>query len=428
MKRRDFLASGLLAATAAAAARKPNFLFVLADQFRGDALGVDGNSFVHTPNLDRLAKGGVRFANAYAPQAVCTPSRASLLTGVFPTTHGLTDNVYGIDSVFALRQYRLEPHYPGLLRAAGYVTGYIGKWHLGERPPGFFDYFSGYNSQWPHWLGQRDNSAYRSDVETDDAMKFIEQNARKPFLLTVGYYPPHDPYDPPRRFYAYYTGKNVDHADYYAACTAIDWNVGRLLDRLDRLGLARDTMVIFTSEHGETFGQRPLSGNKRVSYEESARVPLLLRYPAVLPAGAIYEGGVSTIDIMPTMLAAAGLPIPARVEGKNRIQEILSGATAWKEPVFQQNITQPKIMGGPHDERMVRLREWKLILRRLRTPNPPNMDELYNLKEDPREQHNRIAEASLKPKVHELAALMLAWGKRINDPLAVEMASRYARA
>jgi N-acetylglucosamine-6-sulfatase len=427
MKRRDFLTSGLAAVAAAADARRPNFLFILADQFRGDALGVDGNSFVHTPNLDRLAKGGVRFVNAYAPQAVCTPSRASLLTGVFPTTHRLTDNVYGVDSVFAVPQYRLEPHYPGLLRAAGYVTGYIGKWHLGEKAPGFFDSFSGYNSQWPHWLGERDKSAYRSDVETDDAMKFIEQNTGKPFLLTIGYYPPHDPYVPPKRFYQHYTGKNVDHVDYYAACSAIDWNVGRLLEKLDRLGLARDTMVIFTSEHGETFGLRPLSGNKRVSYEESARVPMLLRYPAVLPAGAVYEGGVSTIDIMPTMLAAAGLPIPARVEGKNRIPEVLQGDTGWKEPIFHQNITQPKIMGGPHDERMVRLRDWKLILRKLRTPRPPNMDELYNLKEDPREQRNQIAEPSMKPKVQELAGLMAAWGKRIGDPLAVEMASRYAQ-
>jgi len=425
MQRREFLLAAAAAAVAAQA-KKPSFLFILADQYRGDAFGAAGNTFVHTPNLDRLAKSGVRFANAYAPQAVCTPSRASLLTGVFPTTHRLTDNVYGIDSVFALPTYRLEPHYPGLLRSTGYHTGYIGKWHLGGKDPGFFDYFNGYNSQQPHWLGEKYHSPYRSDVETDDAMKFLERNAARPFSLTIGYYPPHDPYNPPKHYYELYAGKNVEHVDYYAACSAIDWNVGRLLDKLDQLGLTRDTMVIFTSEHGETFGKRPLSTNKRVGYEESARVPMLVRYPAMLPPGVVYQGGVSTIDLMPTMLAAAGLKVPERVEGISRIPRILKRDTGWKEPVFTQNITQPKLMDGPHHERMVRLREWKLILRKLRNPNAPNMDELYDLNADPGERRNRIAEGATKPKTRELAGLMLAWGNKIGDGLAVKLAKRYA--
>jgi len=433
VRRRSFLSTGLsagaalLPAAAAAPARKPNFLFILADQFRGDAFGAAGNRFVHTPNLDRLARGGVRFANAYTPQAVCAPARASMLTGVFPTTHGLTDNVYGIDSVFALPQYKLTPHYPGELRAAGYRTGYIGKLHLAEKDPGLWDYYNGYNSQKPHWLGERDNSPYRSDVETDDAIRFIGENRERPFLLTVSYYPPHDPYNPPRRYYAHYEGKNVDQVDYYAACSAIDFCVGRLLDSLDSHGLAQDTMVIFTSEHGETFGQRPLSTNKRVGYEESARVPMLVRYPAVLPAGYVYEGGVSTVDLMPTMLAAAGRPIPPRVQGKNRIPDILARRTGWSEPVFTQNITQPRIRNGPHDERMVRWKEWKLIVRKLRAEGMPDMDELYDLGADPEERRNLLGRPETKAKTAELAGMLKAWGQRTGDRIAVDLADRYAR-
>jgi len=427
MTRREVLhalASTALASQQNQISRRPNFLFILADQFRGDALGVGGNREVITPNLDRLALSGVRFANAYVPQAVCTPSRASLLTGVYPTTHGLTDNVYGVDSVFTDSRYRLTPHYPGLLRQAGYHTGYIGKWHLGEKDPALFDFWSGYNSQQPHWLGEQDRSPYRTDVETDEAMTFLGRNANRPFALTVSFYPPHTPYVPPERFVKMYAGKALEPVRYYAACTAVDWNVGRLLDSLDKNKLAANTMVIFTSDHGETFGRRLLSGNKRVGYEESARVPLLLRWPDRLPAGKVFEGGVSTMDVMPTMLDAAGIAIPAQVQARSRLPQIASGKMDWSEPVFQQNITQPKLMGGPHDERMVRLREWKLILRKFRTAEPPASLAigLYNLSNDPGEQADISLQPESAPKIRELASLMLDWGKRIGDPIAVELA------
>ncbi len=406
---------------------RPNFLFILADQWRGDAIGADGNDFVHTPNIDKLAAEGIRFAAAYTPQAVCTPARASLLTGVYPTTHRVDDNVYGIPSVFALPEYELRPNYPELLREAGYFTGYIGKWHLGEDDPGLFDFWAGYNSQKPHWLGEKYKSQYRAESETEQALEFLESNKDRPFFLEVSYYPPHTPYEAPEEFHRFYEGQDLQHMQYYAACTALDTYIGRLLARLDELGLRDNTMVLFTSEHGETFRERPLSSNKRVGYEESARVPMIVRYPAGLPSGVVFEGGVTTMDLMPMMLEAAGLPIPERLHGKSRMAAIRAGDTGWKEPVFQQNRTQPGIDDGPHDERMVRLGEWKLIVRRYARPRPPESgDELFNLSLDPKEVNNRIAEPEMRAKVRELAGLMLDWGRRINDPVAVQLANRCA--
>src|SRR5579872_2669379 len=213
MYRREFLAAAGCAALRGAAPSRPNILFLMADQFRADALGAGGNDWVRTPNLDRMARTGVMFSNAYTPQALCTPARGSLMTGVYPHTTRLDHNLYEVQDAFHMPEFRLTPNLPTLLREAGYRTGYIGKWHLGDGNPGLFDYWNGYNSLQPHWIGKRYQSAYRSDVETDDAIRFLDENRARPFALFVSYYPPHTPYDPPRKFAEMYAGK--DHAEYY---------------------------------------------------------------------------------------------------------------------------------------------------------------------------------------------------------------------
>ena len=402
------------AAFPAAAAERPNILFLMADQFRADALGASGNPWIRTPQLDKLARSGVHFVNAYTPQALCTPARSSLFTGVYPHTTHLDHNLYKVDNAFQLPEFQLQPNLPTLLRQAGYRTGYIGKWHLGEANPGLFDHWNGYNSLQPHWLGKRDESRYRSDAETDDAERFLEENRARPFALFVSYYPPHTPYDPPRRYAAMYEGR--EHADYYGAVTAVDTDLGRVLDKLQALGLEDRTFVSFTADHGETFGLRPGSQNKTVCYEESARVPFLLRWPGRIPAGVKYQGGVTTLDLMPSMLTAAGIALPARLEGHSRLDDIQARRTGWREPVFLENITQKDVDGKPSIERAVRTERWKLILR----DHPRS--ELYDLASDPGEQNDLFRREPAKVK--ELARLILDWGRKLKDPVAVDFARK----
>jgi choline-sulfatase len=435
-RRRFFLTAGAGVLAARSVVRgatppaRPNILFILSDQFRGDALGADGNTFVHTPNLDRLASESVRFTHAYTAQALCTPARATLITGLYPHTHRLQGNVYKVPNALADPQYRLAVNFPTLLKQAGYTTGWVGKWHLGEENPGCFDHWNGFNSLLPHWLGEQQKSPYRSDVETDDGLRFLEENRSRPFLLCQSYYPPHTPYTAPERFYRLFEGKNVDHMQYYAATAAVDWNIGRLLEGLKKLGLAQNTVVIFTADHGETFGQRPFSSNKTVCYEESARVPLLIRHPNLKPA--VWRSGVNNIDVMPTILDAAGLPIPSGVQGKSLLERIRSGRDRWDQPVILENITQ-RMAGGKKGEggnqpieRAVRTERWKLILRTFSEEPERRMDELYDLAQDPGEKQDLLARPEAAPRVKELSKMLLAWGRRYADEVAVRLASRYA--
>ncbi len=415
MNRRKFLA--LAAAPALAQPKRPNILLIISDQFRADALACAGNSFTVTPNLDALARGGVHFTNAYCPQALCTPCRGALLTGVFPHTNKLDHNLYNVANAFKMPEFDLLPNWPALLRKAGYYTGYIGKWHLGDDDPGLFDYWAGYNSLKPHWTGKNFESEYRTDVECAEAMKFLDANRAKPFALTVSWYPPHTPYVPPKKYSEMYQTKGVEHAAYYGAVTAVDAAAGRLLGHLKSLGLERDTLVIFTSDHGETFAQRPGSTNKTVCYDESAKVPMLIRWPARLPVGLRFEGGVSNLDLMPTMLEAAGIARPARLQGRSRLLQMLARDTGWKEPVFMENITQKKVEGEFVTERAVRTARWKLILR------SHTADELFDLETDPGERTNLAA--AQKERVRELAGLLRAWGERTGDAVSVGYAKRY---
>ena len=255
-RRRFLLAAGGAAASGLAADTRPNFLFLMADQIRADALAVSGNRFVETPHLDALAGSGVRFANAYCPQALCTPSRSALLSGVYPHTSGLDHNLYDVGNAFKLSEFKLTPNWPTLLRQAGYYTGYIGKWHLGDDDPGLFDQWAGYNSLKPHWIGEKYKSEYRTDMETRQAIEFLDKRGSKPFMLAVSYYPPHTPYDPPKKYEDMYRDKGIDHPGYWGAVTAVDRCLGQVLAKLKDLGLERDTFVSFTADHGETFGLR----------------------------------------------------------------------------------------------------------------------------------------------------------------------------
>ncbi len=333
---------------------KPNVVFLLTDQWRLQALGYAGNTQVQTPNIDRLAGESLNFPNAISGYSVCCPWRASFLTGQYPLTHGVIVNDVPISS---------EPVGLGdAFKRAGYSTAYIGKWHVDGRgrssyiPPerrlGFeyfkalecshdynrSAYYAGDDGTLRYWDG------YDVFAQTADARSYIETRAGEgPFMLVLSWGPPHNPYETaPKRFRDRYDADSIALrpnvpaelaetarewlAGYYAHGSAIDQSVGEILRTLDDCGLADDTVLVFASDHGDMLGSQGTE-RKQKPYEESIRVPFLLRYPAKYgrqPRQA--STFLNAHDIMPTLLGICGLPIPATVEGAD-VSPTLSGAS-----------------------------------------------------------------------------------------------------
>ncbi len=333
----------LLCAATCLGAPPPNIVVVLADQWRAQAFGFAGDPNVHTPNFDRLAGESVRFINAVAGMPVCSPTRASLLTGQRPLTHGvfLNDVPLNPDAVTL----------PKTLKAAGYETGAIGKWHIDghgrsnfiprERRQGF-DYWKvlecthnytdsiyyGDTSEKLQWSG------YDALDQTRDACEFLRarEKSEKPFLLWLAWGPPHDPYlTAPEKYRAMYRPEtlklrpnvpaNIEPevrkklAGYYAHCSALDDAIGQLLETLRESGLAENTILVFSSDHGDMLGSQGL-WKKQKPFDESARVPFLIRWPAALGKTARQlDAPIGSEDLMPTLLGLAGVAIPKTVEG-----------------------------------------------------------------------------------------------------------------
>jgi arylsulfatase A-like enzyme len=351
--------------------KQPNVIFVFGDQWRAQATGYAGNPTVRTPNLDRLAGESVNFTHAIAGCPVCSPYRASLLTGQYPLTHGVfVNDVY------------LQPNRHSLADAFaenGYATAYIGKWHVDghgrssyippERRQGF-DYWKvlecthSYNES-AYYAGDSDEKryweGYDAIAQTRDAQRYIrdhvDRGPEEPFLLVLSWGPPHAPYGTaPEAYRALYeaedivlrpnvpeaevarameeraqrlarrAGKGVpssrfqstlreDLAGYYAHCTALDDCVGSLLETVRACGIEEETILVFTSDHGDMLGSHG-QFKKQQPWEESIRVPFLLRYPALLGhEGREVEALIDAPDIMPTLLGLSGLAIPDTVEG-----------------------------------------------------------------------------------------------------------------
>ena len=449
MDRRSFLSSAgaaPLAASAqsspsAASARPPNILFLLFDKCRRDAIGAYGLREVSTPNIDRLASEGVLFENCYVPQALCGPTRASILTGSYPHWHGLRRNVYPITpgklasnyqepitDPFRDPRFRLIDNWAHLLNNAGYATAHIGKWHLGSLNPGFFDYWKSFNSLLRHWIGEPHNSRYRPDVHTGQGVRFIEDHQDEPWMLYQSYYAPHEPLDPPKRFLEPYRGQ--EHAGYYGSVSNLDWNVGRIVDALERTGQLDNTLIVLTTEHARTWGERPgTSEGMCVSYDEVARIPLILRYPKALPRGKRWQSGVSSVDLMPTILEAAGVrpvlgthPSPTRpfIHGRSLLSLVREGRDRWDRPIVVENFPQAAIDGSFYEERALRNERYKLILRLFDNRPAIRPGELYDLSADPGETRNLW---SGKPAVvREMAGTLRTWGRETRDELAVRLA------
>lgn len=322
---------------------RPNLLVVVADQWRAQAFGFAGDPNVRTPHLDRLASESVRFSNAISSLPVCCPARASLLTGQHPLTHGVFLNDVPLRSeVTTLAE---------VLRGRGYDTGYIGKWHLnGQGRSAFippqrrqgFDYWkvlecthaysnSFYYADGPEKLKW---DGYDAIAQTRDAIQYLRAPARaeRPFVLFLAWGPPHDPYfTAPQEFRRLYDPARIQLrpnvpgpmeaearrilAGYYAHCTALDDCLGELLQALRDAGAAENTVLVFTSDHGDMLGSQGLF-KKQKPFDESIRIPLLLRWPKGLGAQPRSLDALITLeDLMPTLLGLCGAPVPPGVEG-----------------------------------------------------------------------------------------------------------------
>ncbi len=436
MNRRDFLrraaASSLACSHTAGAqqSRKPNLLFILADQWRPQTLPSSGDPDLEAPHLKRLAREGAHFSRVYATNPVCSPSRASVLTGRYPHACGMPRN----NLLLPLEERTMAE----ALRQAGYATGYIGKWHLdGEDRPGFvppgprrrgFDYWAAFNRGHSYFSSTYYRDAdtpiraegFEPDYQTDLAIRFIEENRSRPFYLFLSWGPPHTPRRPPPKYEKFYDPRrfhlrsNVPEsyagqaraglAGYYGLCTALDENLGRILAAVDRAGLADDTLVAFTADHGDMVGSHGLE-YKGVPFEESARIPLLMRYPRRVEAGRVDQTLVSNADYMPTLLAACGAAIPAGVQGRDLSRQLLDGAGGGPESVFSYG-------------RLGTAGEWRMIVRGLdklvvgRDMQPTH---LYNLGHDPNEMNNLVSDTGRARSRDELRALLMDWMRRLGD-------------
>ncbi len=440
--------------------RPPNFLFIYTDDQRFDCLGVvqeeQGEKarfpWLQTPNLDRLAAEGARFRNAFVVQSLCTPSRASFLTGTYTHTHGIFTNFTPFPENMM--------HFGKALTGAGYRTGYIGKWHMGRqggKRPGF-TYSASYLGQGvfqdcPFELDGVETATrgWVDDVATDYALDFIRRNQEQPFAVALGYKSGHIPCTPPERLAELYrgehmgpainhtdlpvylgrvhmarpehlkTGGNVrveDEMEYFRTLTAIDENVGRLMEVLDELGLSRNTMVIFSSDNGYHFGEHGI-GDKRSAYEVSMRVPMIIRYPGLPVNETVPEANVLNIDVAPTIMDFAGIEIPDHVQGRS-LRPLLEGQALKIREAFlyeyffsYTDITDYEIQTGnpPITPTIVALRTDKAKL-----ITYPGRDwlELFDLENDPYERDNLAGDPEHAALLARMQAALAAEKERLD--------------
>ena len=474
LSRREFLARAEMGAAgaclalagmsgcAAAADNSPNILFILTDDQRYDAIGCLGNPpWLQTPHLDRLVKEGLLFKNAFCTNSLCAPSRSSFLTGKYSHKTGVTDNIKDFPAENTV--------YPQLLQKAGYDTAFIGKWHMGQMngpQPGFH--------RWVGFIGQgvyfdpvlnvdgkeSKHTGYMTDLLTDYAVDFMKQKREKPFCLYLCHKAVHDFRDPAPRHAALYEKETYplppnakyslegkpkavrDRSDlmkgqiplktmddwqaytrkYYQCLAAVDDSVGRILKTLDELGQRENTIIVFAGDNGYFLGEHGL-WDKRFAYEPSMRIPLIAWFPKLIKPGKVQEELVLNIDVAPTMLELAGVPIPSYVQGKS-LKPLMEGRkTSWREDFLYHYHLEMDLSKMSEKERQnfdkqwrgagldpapllvpenlaVRNKEWKYIT----YPGAGETDELYNLAKDPHEMKNLISDPGCADVVKKMKA------------------------
>lgn len=435
-----------------ASSERPNILFVFADQLRYTALGSSGNQVVKTPNLDRLANQGIVFDQAFSNHPLCAPYRANIVTGRYGFRNGVPDNEYRLKT----DQVTL----PQTLKDAGYHTGFVGKWHLGNGPYTQdkrygFDYMAAYNCQhayykttyWENERGPIKIDAWAPEGETDLAIKFIENHRREkpdvPFALLMSWGPPHWPYDQYPEKYKVYDPVKVDLppnvpeafapfarqeiADYYGNVSGLDEQMGRLMATLDRLGLADNTILCFSSDHGDHlrshgYGRcsdgwmhHSMRASKSTPYEEAAHIPFIMRFPRRVEAKRRTQAMFSSVDVMPTLLGLCGVAVPKEVQGRN-LAYVPTGKDGPAPPdsVYLMNMGP----GWPGRGkwvgfwRGVRTDRWVYA----RWHDNEHEPVLFDLKEDPYEMHNLAGKSKVTQVQKELEDRLQRWIKETGDP------------
>lgn len=441
-----------VAETPASPPGPPNVVVLLTDDQAWNAMAPAGHPFLQTPGMDRLAAEGVRFESAFVTTSLCTPARASFLTGRYVRAHCILGNA---DSTLP------EESVATILAAAGYDTAYVGKWHFRtstERPG--FGWTATYPGQGEYFdctflaNGRRQtHKGWVDDVATDYAIEFLSRPRDVPFFLFVGFKGPHEPRQPPPRHAQLYEdatlptrpnttalppfprageqsrlpgkfrGKfrvenwregfgprpaKVEEAgtpldprlrDYYQVVTGVDDNVTRILDALDALNLTDDTLVVFASDNGLLLGEHGLA-DKRAAYEASMRIPFLVRFPRCVRPAVEREALVLNIDLAPTIVDYAGIPVPTAMQGLS-LRPLLEGRTdvQWRSSFlyeyYRLERKTPTVLA-------VRTADWKLIT----YPDFPGWTELFHVAEDPYEMRNLAGASEHAQQRHALESLL----------------------
>jgi uncharacterized sulfatase len=432
-----------------------NVISIVTDDQAQWAVGAYGNKECRTPTLDRLAKDGARFLNAFVPTPVCSPSRASFMTGRYGTQLGITDWIAPQEADAGMGLPVDAVTWPQILQKNGYATALIGKWHLGMKPQfhptrrgfnHFYGFLGGGNQPMDPTLEvdgkEQKLKGSLPDLMVDDAMQFVAANRDRPFALCLHFREPHLPYGPvPEQDSAPFKdldptvpktpGADIPQVkgwtrEYYASIHAIDRNLGRLFAKLDELKLTEKTIVLFTSDHGYMIGHHGLhaKGNgywiaggvrgptRPNMFEESIRVPLLVRWPGVVKPGMEIVEPVTNLDMFPSVLAMLGVPVPKDVKqhGLDFTPLLRGQKAAWREATFGQYDLHNS---GLAYMRMIRTNEWKLV----RHHHANGLNELYHLKDDPAESKNLYGNPTFVKERDRLQEQLTAWQKEIDDPL-----------
>jgi arylsulfatase A-like enzyme len=462
ISRRTFLAGTAAGLAASAAPARPNLVYVFADQLRYHSCGYAGDEFARTPNLDRLASQSCNFHQAVSNTPVCAPHRASLMTGKCQSSTGM-----------AINELRLSPEHEtfgAALTRGGYRTAYLGKWHMwanqlghheetrnGFVPPGpyrlgFDGYWAAYNFNHNYYRApyfendttRHIRAQFEPDGQTGAAIRYIEAqaNAAAPFALFLSWGPPHDPSDeanvPPQYRELFrgvtlpkrpnYSEVSDPYADdwarlppnyaklvenwqrtYYAQTANIDWNLGRLTDALDRLGLADNTVLVFTSDHGEMFGSHGRRA-KYIFYEEALRVPFLVRWPGRIPEKRTSDVLLGTPDIMPTVLSLLGVPVPRSVEGNDLSRHALGQSAAEPDAAHLQGMGTTAAWTDGTEWRGLRDREYTYAIYRR-----DGRELLFHNLSDPYQMRDLAADRSAAVTLRHYREKSQAWRRERND-------------